>query len=152
MRERLEKRGVIFKSVDREISSRPQRHAHDVLVNATSFGSTKLQDVQEKKPVPVKQRNIRIMRRAYEKQPDVVRSPNVEDNHFICDHIGVYPIITQEDGEVRCEKQIIAGQKVVHAYGMEAGGYVFSFGLAREIAKLVSEYDFRSFIYRVIKT
>lgn len=82
------------------------------------------------------------MRRQHENQPRVFPSPNLEDYDVITDHVGVYPIIPQRDGGVRCEKEIVNGQKVVHAYGMEAGGYSFSFGLAREVAKLVNEFTF----------
>ncbi|KAK5202849.1 hypothetical protein LTR96_011231 [Exophiala xenobiotica] len=83
-----------------------------------------------------------IIQRAHTNQPDVFPSPNIEDYDFICDHVGVFYNIAKKDGGVRVEKQIVGGQKVVHAYGMEAGGYVFSFGLAREAAKLVSEFNF----------
>ncbi|KAK5203325.1 hypothetical protein LTR41_010968 [Exophiala xenobiotica] len=160
MRERLEKRGVIFKRLIARCLGDLKEMGHDVLVNATSFGSAKLQDVQEKNLVLVKQQNIRvrhsshnrlyirrgemgeyystafahsdgtvyiggiktlgvknfiasvacrekIMRRAHENQPDVFPSPNLEDNEFICDHVGVYPIITQNGG-VRIEKQHVS--------------------------------------------
>lgn len=46
--------------------------------------------------------------------------------------------------EVRAEKEVIDGQKVVHAYGTTAGGYIYSFGLARVIAKLVDDLDFET--------
>lgn len=82
------------------------------------------------------------MQRAHDNQPDVFPSPDVKDYDIIADHVGVYHLIPQKDGGVRVEKEIIGGQKVVHAYGMEAGGYVFSFGLARQAAKLVSEFMF----------
>lgn len=82
------------------------------------------------------------MQRAHDNQPDVFPSPDAADYDVICDHVGVFYIIPQLDGGVRCEKQVVGNQKVVHAYGMEAGGYVFSFGFAREVAKLVAEYSF----------
>jgi hypothetical protein len=44
--------------------------------------------------------------------------------------------------EARIEKEIMDGQKIVHAYGTTAGGYICNFGLAREVARLVDEYLF----------
>lgn len=84
------------------------------------------------------------MKRRHDNQPDVFLSPGVEDYDFICDHVGVYPIITQQKGGVRCQKEILDGQRVVHAYGVEGGGYVFSFGFRREVAQLVAEFSFDS--------
>jgi hypothetical protein len=40
---------------------------------------------------------------------------------------------------VRVEKEVLNGQKVVHAYGTTIGGYIHSFGLAEEVARLVEE-------------
>ena len=40
---------------------------------------------------------------------------------------------------VRVEKEDIDGLKVVHAYGTTIGGYIHSFGLAQEAARLVEE-------------
>lgn len=45
-----------------------------------------------------------------------------------------------EVGGVRCEKEITGGQRVVHVYGQNAGGYVYSFGLAREVVNMVEDY------------
>lgn len=80
------------------------------------------------------------MRRQHENQPDVFPSANPMDYDFITDHVGVYHVINRGDGGVRVEKQIVGNQKVVHAYGMEAGGFVYSFGLGREAAHLVDEF------------
>lgn len=40
-----------------------------------------------------------------------------------------------------CEMRegIVDGQRVIHAYGQNAGGYVYSFGLAREVVNLTEE-------------
>ncbi|KAJ4209653.1 hypothetical protein NW759_013300 [Fusarium solani] len=81
-----------------------------------------------------------IMARQHANQPEVFPSPNVEDYEFICDHVGVFPVISQKNGGVCVEKKNVGSQKVVHAYGQEAGGYTFSFGLAREAVRLVQEY------------
>lgn len=80
------------------------------------------------------------MRRQHENQPNVFPSPHPEDYDFICDHVGVFPVLTQKKGGVRVEKKDVGTQRVVHAYGQEAGGYVFSFGLAREVVQLVNSY------------
>lgn len=80
------------------------------------------------------------MRRQHENQPDVFPSPNLQDYDFITDHTGVFYYRPQKDGGVRVEKEVIEGQNVVHAYGQEAGGYVFSFGIAREVARLVDDF------------
>ncbi|KAL3480891.1 nucleotide-binding domain-containing protein [Aspergillus californicus] len=85
------------------------------------------------------QRN-KIMQRQHENQPDVFPSPNPLDYDLITDHVGVFPIIQREDGGVRVEKEELNGQKVVHAYGQEAGGYTFSFGLGQQVARYVQEY------------
>ncbi|KIY02259.1 uncharacterized protein Z520_02397 [Fonsecaea multimorphosa CBS 102226] len=195
LRGRLESRGVVFKRLIVRSLADLKDMGHDVLINATAYGSVALEDVRETRMVTVKQQNIRIrmpgynrlyirrgqqgeyystafgrgdgtiyiggirklgvknytvneedrkliLRRQHENQPDVFKSPNLEDYDFICDHVGVYPFIQQENGGVRIEKEIVSGQKVVHAYGTEAGGFVYSFGLGREVARLVSEYVF----------
>lgn len=41
---------------------------------------------------------------------------------------------------VRCEKEVVDGQRVIHAYGQNSGGYVYSFGLAREVVSLTEDY------------
>lgn len=43
---------------------------------------------------------------------------------------------------VRVEKDVIDGQHVIHAYGTTMGGYIYSFGLAREAARLLDEHVF----------
>jgi hypothetical protein len=80
------------------------------------------------------------MRQQHENQPDVFPSPDPLDYDFITDHVGVFPIIKHEDGGVKIQKQGMTGQKVIHAYGQEAGGYTFSFGVAHLVAKYVDEY------------
>lgn len=61
-----------------------------------------------------------------------------KDYSIVRDIVGIRP---QREGGVRVEKEILNGQKVVHAYGVAGGGYVFSFGVGKEVAKLVEEYD-----------
>jgi hypothetical protein len=55
---------------------------------------------------------------------------------FVKDLVGIRPM---RPAGVRAEKQDLNGQKVVHAYGTTIGGYILSFGLAEEVARLVEE-------------
>lgn len=80
------------------------------------------------------------MQRQHENQPNVFSSPEPLDYDFITDHVGVFPIIENRNGGVRVEKELLHGQKVIHAYGQEAGGYTFSFGLGRQVSNYVQEY------------
>ncbi|KAJ9143110.1 Nucleotide-binding domain-containing protein [Pleurostoma richardsiae] len=82
-----------------------------------------------------------IFRRIHEGIPQAFPSPHSKDFAVVRDIVGIRP---QRSGGARIEKEVIDGQKVVHAYGAEGGGYIFSWGLAREVTKLVSEYEFES--------
>jgi hypothetical protein len=42
---------------------------------------------------------------------------------------------------IRVEREEIDGQKVIHAYGTTIGGYIASFGLGLEVARLLEEDD-----------
>jgi len=44
----------------------------------------------------------------------------------------------ERGGVIRCEAEVQKGRKIVHAYGM-MGGYVYSWGLAEQVKKLVDE-------------
>ncbi|KAJ5040127.1 hypothetical protein NUH16_009928 [Penicillium rubens] len=81
-----------------------------------------------------------ILQRQHHNQPDVFPSPNPLEYDIITDHVGVFPIIESQNGGVRVEKQVLHGQKVIHAYGQEAGGYTFSFGLGQQVSEYVQEY------------
>lgn len=50
------------------------------------------------------------------------------------DLIGIRPLCP--DG-IRVEQEFISRQQVIHVYGTTVGGYILSFGLAQEAAKLV---------------
>ncbi|KAH7356366.1 hypothetical protein BKA66DRAFT_538938 [Pyrenochaeta sp. MPI-SDFR-AT-0127] len=80
-----------------------------------------------------------ICRNAHENNPDLFPSPKLEDWDILFDQKGRYPTMRPEVG-VRCEKSLVGKQRVVHAYGPHAGGYVYSFGLARDVVNLVDEY------------
>lgn len=83
--------------------------------------------------------SVKIYRRVHENLPDVFPSGEAKDFELVKDIVGIRP---SRKGGVRLEKEIVDGQKVVHAYGVAGGGYVFSWGLAREAVKLVAEFDF----------
>ncbi|KAH6986423.1 FAD dependent oxidoreductase [Ilyonectria sp. MPI-CAGE-AT-0026] len=91
--------------------------------------------------VSEEQRTI-ICRNAHLNQPDVFPSPDAKDWPILYDHVGVYPVMNKDIGGVRCEKEVLDGQRVIHAYGQNAGGYVYSFGLARAVINLVDEFLF----------
>ncbi|KAK3356881.1 FAD dependent oxidoreductase-like protein [Lasiosphaeria hispida] len=80
-----------------------------------------------------------LIRRAHENLPDFFPSSKPEDYTFIRDFVGIRPL---RPASVRVEKEVIGGQKVIHAYGTTIGGYMFSFGLGREVARLLDEYVF----------
>ncbi|KAJ5130884.1 uncharacterized protein N7515_006923 [Penicillium bovifimosum] len=56
-------------------------------------------------------------------------------------NIGIRPY---RSSGMRIEKEVKGGQHIVHAYGINGGGYIFGFGVAREAAKLVDEFLFPS--------
>lgn len=67
--------------------------------------------------------------------------PKVSDYEIVAHNVGIRP--ARATG-LRVEKEIMAGEKVVHAYGVAGGGYVFSFGVARAARDLVDEYVYQS--------
>lgn len=87
---------------------------------------------------------MQLIERAHENQPQYYPSTNLADYEFIDDHMGIYAARRRQDGGNRVERDIVGKQKVVHAYGQYAGGFVNSFGIAREVARLVEEYTFES--------
>ncbi|KAJ9133707.1 Nucleotide-binding domain-containing protein [Pleurostoma richardsiae] len=79
-----------------------------------------------------------IFRRIHENLPDVFPSADPKAFQVVRDIVGIRP---QRDGGVRIEKEVLNGQRVVHAYGVEAGGYLFSWGLGLEVAELVNDFE-----------
>ncbi|KAL2158836.1 hypothetical protein VTH06DRAFT_4028, partial [Thermothelomyces fergusii] len=77
-----------------------------------------------------------LFRRAHENLPEYFPSASPADYDIVQDLIGIRPL---RPAGVRVEKEDIGGQKVVHAYGTTIGGYIHSFGLAEEAARLVGE-------------
>lgn len=81
-----------------------------------------------------------LVKLANENLPEVFTSGKVEDYTFVGDMMGVRPLYLDY---ARVEKDKLAsGLRVVHAYGTTAGGYMYCFGLGREVAKLVDEFVF----------
>lgn len=66
-------------------------------------------------------------------------SPDAQDWPILYDHVGVFPVMDNKVAGVRCEREKIGGQHVIHAYGQNAGGYVYSFGLGRAVADLANK-------------
>ncbi|CAH0018924.1 unnamed protein product [Clonostachys rhizophaga] len=80
-----------------------------------------------------------LVRMAHAGLPNDFPSGRVSDYTFVTDLEGIRPLRLPE---VRVEKEVINGQNVIHAYGTTAGGYIYSFGLGREVARLVDAYAF----------
>lgn len=71
-----------------------------------------------------------------------MHSDKPSDYKILYDIATSYWFRPQEHGGARVEKENINGQKVVHAYGQEAGGYSYSFGMARAAAEMAVEYSY----------
>lgn len=71
--------------------------------------------------------------------PSVLPSSNPKDYPIQYDIANTYYFRPLDKGGARIEKQLLGGQNVIHAYGQEAGGYCFSFGLSRKVAELVAD-------------
>lgn len=65
LRARLEERGVVFRRLHVNSLGDLKGMGHDVLVNASGFGATKLTDVLEDRLEPVRQQNLRIRKDGY---------------------------------------------------------------------------------------
>ncbi|EXL71840.1 hypothetical protein FOPG_12538 [Fusarium oxysporum f. sp. conglutinans race 2 54008] len=63
-------------------------------------------------------------------------SADPADHDIVGHNVGIRPY---RSTGMRIEKQIKDGQNIVHAYGITGGGYIFGFGVAREVVKLVNE-------------
>lgn len=71
-----------------------------------------------------------MLARAYESLPEAF-PPHIE---VMEDLVGIRPL---RPHGVRVEQETLGDQKVVHVYGTTVGGYILSFGLAEEAAKLI---------------
>lgn len=81
-----------------------------------------------------------ILSRGHEVLPSIFPSANPGDYRILYDIGNTYYFRPQAKGGARVEKEIIGNQKVIHAYGQEAGGYCYSFGVSRRVAELAAEY------------
>ncbi|KAF9023700.1 nucleotide-binding domain-containing protein [Hymenopellis radicata] len=77
-----------------------------------------------------------ILRRVHEITTPGAYPQTVAELDLIRDIVGIRP--GRKSG-VRVEKETIAGMKIVHAYGVAGGGYIFSAGVGRKAAGLVDE-------------
>ncbi|KAK7212433.1 hypothetical protein V2G26_019611 [Clonostachys chloroleuca] len=66
-------------------------------------------------------------------------SADPADYDIVGHNVGIRPY---RSTGMRIEKEVKEGQKIVHAYGITGGGYIFGFGVAREAAGLVDEFLF----------
>ncbi|KAK4168162.1 D-amino-acid oxidase [Cladorrhinum sp. PSN259] len=78
-----------------------------------------------------------IIGRTHDNLPEFFASPDQKAYTVVEDLVGIRPL---RFAGVRVEKEEIEGQNVVHAYGTTIGGYIHSFGLARQVAKLVDDF------------
>lgn len=69
--------------------------------------------------------------------PEYFPSPNPGDYEVVQDLSGIRPL--RPEG-VRVEREILNGQMVIHAYGTTIGGYIHSFGLAKQVVRLLEEW------------
>ncbi|KAH7142163.1 hypothetical protein EDB81DRAFT_723433 [Dactylonectria macrodidyma] len=77
-----------------------------------------------------------ILRRINASLPEIF-SANPWDYEIIGYNVGLR---TYRTSGIRVEKETKDGQKVVHAYGFNGGGYIYSFGAARAVVELVDEF------------
>ncbi|CAI6041285.1 unnamed protein product [Clonostachys chloroleuca] len=81
-----------------------------------------------------------ILTRGHTVLPEVITSDQPKDHKILYDIATSYWLRPQEYGGARIEMEVVGGQKVIHAYGQEAGGFTYSFGMARAAGQLVAEY------------
>lgn len=72
--------------------------------------------------------------------PAILPSRKPEKYSILYDIATTYTFRSKENGGSRVEGEVVRGQKVLHAYGQEAGGYTNSFGIARKTAGIVADF------------
>ncbi|KAG7285754.1 hypothetical protein NEMBOFW57_008048 [Staphylotrichum longicolle] len=92
-------------------------------------------------PTPESQIHQDLFRRAFEHLPQHFPSPDPA-NYEIIEHLEGPPALRPATG-VRVERVEINGQKIIHAYGTTIGGYILSFGLGLEVARLLEEDEMK---------
>jgi D-amino-acid oxidase len=80
------------------------------------------------------------VRRAHQDLPKDFPA-KLSDYEVVAHNVGIRPARAKG---LRVEKEVLNGAKVVHAYGVAGGGYVFSFGVARAARDLVDEFVYES--------
>ncbi|KAF5482882.1 D-amino-acid oxidase [Colletotrichum fructicola] len=78
-----------------------------------------------------------ILQRVHENLPKDFPPPDRARADILRDIVGIRP---QRKTGTRVEKTVVRGQHVVHAYGPQGGGYIFSFGLANKVVNLVERF------------
>ncbi len=68
--------------------------------------------------------------------PEYFPSPNPGDYEVVEDLTGFRPLRLSG---VRVEVERLNSDTVIHAYGTTAGGYILSFGIAKEVALLLDD-------------
>ncbi|KAK3987118.1 D-amino-acid oxidase [Cladorrhinum sp. PSN332] len=81
-----------------------------------------------------------IIGRVHQSLPEHFPSADPAMYTVVEDLVGIRPL---RFAGVRVEKERIGDQNVVHAYGTTIGGYIHSFGLARQVARLVDDFVFQ---------
>ncbi|KAL3480897.1 nucleotide-binding domain-containing protein [Aspergillus californicus] len=81
-----------------------------------------------------------ILSRGHELLPLILPSPNPSDYRIVYDIGNTYYFRPQQSGGSRVETEVKDNQTIIHAYGQEAGGYCYSFGVGREVAGLVADH------------
>ncbi|KAK1753805.1 hypothetical protein QBC47DRAFT_347920 [Echria macrotheca] len=79
-----------------------------------------------------------LIQRAHDNLSDDFPSADPKDYEILEDLAGLRPLRLPN---VRIEKDLVRGN-IVHAYGTTIGGYMSSFGLGREVARMVGEFAF----------
>jgi glycine/D-amino acid oxidase-like deaminating enzyme len=83
-------------------------------------------------PVPRRADSPQIHKRCHAMLPAHVPA-KFEDLEIVRDLVGIRP---EREGGVRVELEDMGGLKVVHAYGLTGGGYVYSYGMSAAVKKL----------------
>ncbi|GME62498.1 aromatic amino acid aminotransferase [Neofusicoccum parvum] len=188
LRGQLEASGVVFKRVSVRSLADLKGMGHDILINATGWGSRFLRDVSDQDVEQVRGQTVLvksdydkiwirrgqdytyvlprgdgtailggikqfgdtnalvdsslradIFRRVHENLPEAF--PETPSGfQVVRDIVGIRP---QRKTGARVEKEILDGQTVIHAYGAPGGGYVYSYGIAREVAELVNDIQLK---------
>jgi hypothetical protein len=64
--------------------------------------------------------------------------PTLDEMDIIRHQVGIRP---EREGGPRVEAETLpSGLRVVHTYGLTGGGYLYSFGMAKEVKKLADKF------------